>query len=303
MTIVDRRENMKLTKRLTHQLLTFSVPILAVVLATSLPAQTQPGKAKVQAISGSAVFSVAGGPAVPLKVGTILDQGATIKTAKDSTVDLFLGKSAGVLRIVESTTLSLDKLAMIETGADTVVDVQLNLPEGTMLFNVEKLSAASKYEIKVPNGVAGIRGTRGRISSAGFIVLREGRFVFVYVPPGGQPKPYTLVAPPTVYFTPIEGVKPAPPELIRELDNQFRGLGRDRGGASAPTPPPRPGRPFAEPTVNPKDNPQVRTLTPKTAQEAMDDAAHQGKPDQFPDNPPGTVTPVVPSPGTNTVAR
>jgi len=286
---------MKLTKRLTHQLATLSVPILAVVLATGLHAQTQPGKAKVQAISGSAVFSVAGGPLVPLKVGTILDQGATIKTAKDSTVDLFLGKSAGVLRIVENTTLALDKLAMIETGADTVVDVQLNLPEGTMLFNVEKLSAASKYEIKVPNGVAGIRGTRGRISSAGFIVLRDGRFVFVYVPPGGQPKPFTLVAPPPVYFTPIEGVKPAPPELIRELDNQLRGLGRERGGASYPTPPP-PGRKF-DPTPNPNNNPQVGTLNPGTAQEAIDEAARRGKTNQFNRGgikPPPATTPVAP---------
>ncbi len=217
---------MKLAKRFTQQLVTLSVPILAIVLATTLNAQTQPGKAKVQAIAGSAVFSVGGGPAVPLKVGTILDQGATIRTAKDSTVDLFLGRSAGVVRVVENTTLSLDKLALIDTGADTVVDIQLNLPEGTMLFNVEKLSAASKYEIKIPNGVAGIRGTKGRINSAAFIVLREGRFVFVYVPPGGgQPRPYTLVAPPVVYFTPVEGVKPAPPELVREINNQFEGLG------------------------------------------------------------------------------
>ena len=257
---------MKLTNRLSKHVATLSVPILAVVLATALNAQTQPGKAKVQAISGSAVFSVAGGPAVPLKVGTVLDQGATVRTAKDSTVDLFLGRSAGMLRIVENTTLALEKLALIDTGADTVVDVQVSLPEGTMLFDVEKLSAASKYEIKVPNGVAGIRGTRGRINSAGFIVLREGRFVFVHVPPGGQPRPYTLVAPPTVYFTPVEGVKPAPPELVRELDNQFRGL--SRGGEAAYPAPPTPSRPLAAPITPdqlPIDNTSEKEVSPTMA--------------------------------------
>ncbi|MBN2507254.1 MAG: FecR domain-containing protein [Verrucomicrobia bacterium] len=296
---------MKLTKQLTHQAVTLSVPILAVVLAAGLHAQTHPGKAKVQAITGSAVFSVAGGPAVPLKVGTILDQGATVKTAKDSSVDLFLGKSVGVLRLVENTTLSLDKLAMIETGADTVVDVQLNLPDGTMLFNVEKLAAASKYDIKIPNGVAGIRGTRGRISSAGFIVLREGRFVFVHVPPGGQPKPYTLVAPPTVYFTPVEGVKAAPPELIRELDNQMRGLGLPGAGPGAGTEPPPPKRRAAEEedyqhgVLNLKHGETGRrTLSAKTASDVIDRAAREGLIDQFTkegiEPPPGTDTEINP---------
>jgi hypothetical protein len=45
--------------------------------------------------------------------------------------------------------------------------------------------------------------------------------VFVFVPPGGVPTPYVLVAPPGVYFSPIEGIKPAPPELIREVLAQF----------------------------------------------------------------------------------
>jgi hypothetical protein len=108
--------------------------------------------------------------------------------------------------LTENTTLGLDKLTLTDTGADTVVEVQLNLPEGTILGNVGKLSAASKYEVKVPNGVAGVRGTRYRISSTGYTVVLDGTVVFVYVPPNGQPTPYTLVGPPAVYFSPLEGV-------------------------------------------------------------------------------------------------
>ena len=117
--------------------------------------------------------------------------------------------------------MGLDKLTLTDTGADTVVEVQLNLPEGTILGNVGKLSAASKYEVKVPNGVAGIRGTRYRISSTGYTVVLDGTVVFVYVPPQGQPTPYTLVGPPAVYFSPLEGVKPAPEDLVVEVRNQF----------------------------------------------------------------------------------
>jgi hypothetical protein len=140
----------------------------------------------------------------------------------------------------------LDKLNLTDTGAETVVEVQLNLPEGNILGNVNKLSAASKYEIKLPNGVAGIRGTRYRCSSTSYIVLLEGTMVFIFVPPGGSPTPYTLVAPPGVYFSPLEGIKPAPPELIREVMGQF---GESLGAGNLLIPPPRgPNLPPANPS-------------------------------------------------------
>jgi hypothetical protein len=198
--------------------------LLAVALWTSpLGAQTQPGKGVVRAIKGTATYSTDGVNFLPLKAGAVLPAGTTIKTGAESLVDIFLGNSAGVVRVVENSTLALDKLTLTDTGADTVVEVQMNLPEGTMMFNVNKLSAASKYEIKVPNGVAGIRGTRGRIGANGYIVLLDGTLIFVHVPAGGTPTPYTLVAPPPVYFSPLEGVKPCPEDLIREVIGQFAG--------------------------------------------------------------------------------
>jgi hypothetical protein len=205
--------------------LVLSLAVLAAALWHSpLQAQALAGKGVVRAIKGSANYSTDGVTFLPLKTGAVLPPGSVIKTAPASTVDVFLGSSAGIIRIEENSTLALDKLTLTDTGADTVVDVQLNLPEGTMLFNAGKLSAASKYEIKVPNGVAGIRGTKGRVASTSYIVLLDGTLIFVYVPTGQQPVPYTLVAPPPVYFSPLEGVKPAPQDLIREVVGQFAAL-------------------------------------------------------------------------------
>jgi len=224
--------------------------VMAFAAVSTLQAQTQPSKAEVRSVRGQATYTVAGGPAQQLKVGTILASGSTIKTGPASMVDLFLGNSAGVVRVTENTTLGLDKLTLTDTGADTVVEVQLNVPEGTILGNVNKLSAASKYEVKVPNGVAGIRGTRFRISSTGYIVLLDGTLVFVYVPPpNGAPTPYTLVGPPAVYFSPVDGVKPAPEDLVREVNSQFRG-GGDHGPPFEPPGPP-PAVPFKDPFVSP----------------------------------------------------
>lgn len=220
--------------------------VVVMALSATAYAQTYMGKAEVRSVNGNVFYSTGpGAPMMPLKSGTVLGPGATIKTQKGGTVDLFLGRSTGTIRLAEDTTLTLDKFTISDTGADTVVDVQMNLPEGTILGNVNKLAAASKYEVKVPNGVAGIRGTEYRISSTGYIVVLNGTVIFVYVPPGGQPTPYTLLGPPAVYFSPIEGIKPAPEDLVVEVRNQL-----GRGPRFDPPGPPE-AVPFHEPFVSP----------------------------------------------------
>jgi len=221
---------------------------LALVMGLGIPfladGQTVPGKAEVRAIAGSATYSTAGAPGAPLKVGMVLTPGTTIKTGPESTVDLFLGNSAGVVRIAEKSTLALDKLAFTDTGADTAVDVQMNLPDGQMYFNVNKLSQASRYEIKVPNGVAGIRGTKGSGRSDATWVLLDGTLIFVHAPATGQPTPYVLKAPPPVYFSPRDGLRPAPEDLtlgVRRVVDQIQG--------KAPFTPP--GPPASVPQTDP----------------------------------------------------
>lgn len=135
---------------------------MALVVASLFNAEAQnmsQGKAEVKAIHGQAQYSTGGNVWVPLKVGTVLRSGSTVKTAADSTVDCFLGANGPVVRITENTQMGFDKLAYNKADSETVIETELNLANGRILGNVKKLAAASKYEVKVPNGVAGIRGT------------------------------------------------------------------------------------------------------------------------------------------------
>ena len=135
---------------------------VALVVASLLNAEAQnmsQGKAEVRAIRGSAQYSTGGNVWVPLKVGTVLKSGSTVKTAADSSVDCFLGANGPVVRVTENTQMGFDKLAFNRADSETVIETELNLANGRILGNVKKLAAASKYEVKVPNGVAGIRGT------------------------------------------------------------------------------------------------------------------------------------------------
>src|SRR6185503_1030033 len=114
-----------------------------------------------------------------------------------------------------------------------------------------KLSKASRYEIKMPTGVAGIRGTRGRLAAGRSgkppIVLLQGKLFFVEVSgAGGELASHVLSAPPAVYFTATDGVKEAPPQMLQQVEQELRDAKKQankKGGEQAKGPPPPPPPP------------------------------------------------------------
>lgn len=174
-------------------------------------------KVKVIRIKGSARYTTGTGNWQPLKVGDILTSGTVIQTAEDSRVDMVLGNpkaapappriglatgSAGpggggggtqappvdqnTLRLQENTVLSVDKLTATDTGAGIVTDTQLDLRAGRILGTVKKLSPGSLYEVKIPSGVAGVRGTIYALSADGTISVLVGTVIVAVVNSDGQ---------------------------------------------------------------------------------------------------------------------
>lgn len=205
---------MKLMKRLSGGL-------VALAIAAALSAQAaEQGIAKVVNIKGAARYTTPENSTWrPLKVGTVLKQGTVIQTASESHVDVILNnanataaQSASLssldaaasaststvaysqpkaeqdaIRIYENTVLGLDKLTVTQTGADKVTNTELDLKAGRILGTVKKLSAASDYKIKIPNGVAGVRGTIYTISSDGILSVLSGSVILSYVGADGNP--------------------------------------------------------------------------------------------------------------------
>jgi len=64
-----------------------------------------------------------------------------------------------VIRLESDTVLAIDKLSVSDSGVDAVIDTELDLRQGPSFGSIKKVSAASQYTIKTPNGIAGIRGT------------------------------------------------------------------------------------------------------------------------------------------------
>jgi len=186
------------------------IAVLSLASIATASAQMSDGIAKVVAKSGDARYFVPG-DSTPhdVKVGMILKPGVTIQTASGAGnfVDVVLNNASATapatpspsqvahwqpkadqdgVRINENTVLVIDKLSRTQTGADVVTDTELDLKAGNILGTVKKLTPTSKYEVKVPNGVAGIRGTIFWLSASGILRVVDGSIVMAYVGSSGN---------------------------------------------------------------------------------------------------------------------
>jgi hypothetical protein len=194
------------------------------MLAAGAAAQSiQPGVVTVVRIVGEARFSLGDGKWHPLVAGKILAAGAVIQTGHDATVDLVLGKKIlmpqadplpdrislaedsdvrgfvsykpsaeqNAVRMTADTMLAIDKLTVSDTGVDTVSDTELDLRQGRIYCSVKKLSGASQYLIKIPNGIAGVRGTLFVIDASGYVGALKNSVVLSII--GSDGKPTTVV--------------------------------------------------------------------------------------------------------------
>ncbi len=226
---------------------------LALALVSVAQAQSQ-GVAKVIRVKGSARYAVGGGSWEPLKANMIVKPGSVIQTGveKGSFVDLLLtdsenapipalytgprgsagGGSGGaykptaeqnVVRLYENTLLGVDKLSSMQTGAELVTDTQLDLKAGKIFGSVKKMNAASKYEVKLPNGVAGIRGTTFEISTAGVLSVLDGQVVLAIVGKDGVVRTKVISAGQS-YDPAVDVISALPQSEIIRLENTVNGV-------------------------------------------------------------------------------
>jgi hypothetical protein len=235
-------------KRLTTGLVACAV---ALAMVTSLTAQSVvQGKARVVRIGGHARFTTGNNVWQPLHVGDVIKPGTVIQTEnkEGAFVDLVLGDGSGslgvaasggggasssaavspiayrpsaeqnVVRIWQNSALGIDKLTSTDTGADMVTETQLDLRAGRVLGTVKKMNSASKYEIKLPNGVAGIRGTFYDITSDGVVRVTSGSVVLAYMAADGSVTTKVVVA--GQQFDARTGeVTPIPEDVMKNMDS------------------------------------------------------------------------------------
>jgi hypothetical protein len=221
--------------------------ICGIIFSFAVNASAQDGYATVVRVAGIASYSLGDDVWHPLLAGKYLPVGAVIRTGHNGVVDVVLGKAVGispaadspirgmtgfkpsaeqnVIRLTPETTLAIDKLTTTDTGADTVSDTELDLKKGTIFASVKKLSGASQYLIKLPSGIAGVRGTKFSISANGDTAVFEshgGGVVLSLVTPSGT---QTVVIAPGQSLNAASGLFSAiSADLGKQLGNYFKAI-------------------------------------------------------------------------------
>ena len=206
---------------------------------------------------GLASYSLGDNQWHPLQAGKYLPVGATIRTGHDGIVDIVLGKEVSmpqaawqpqrisfapdapvrglinykpaveqnIIRVTPDSVVAIDKLTIIDTGADTVSDTELNLKQGKIYASVKKLTGASQYFIKLPNGIAGVRGTLFSISADGTINCYEskgGGVLLSLVGADGNATTYTVL--PGQGFSLGDPAAALPANVMSDLGSIFTSL-------------------------------------------------------------------------------
>jgi len=206
---------MKLNRNLMNSLVGCAI---ALALVSTAVAQGMDGAARVVRVKGPARYTTGNNVWQPIRTGDILRAGTVVQTSTEegSYVDLVLGdghaalpqevkykpaipdsmagsgmsfrpsSEQNVVRVWANSAMGIDKLTQMQTGAETVTETQLDLKQGRITGNVKKMSAASKYEVKLPNGVAGVRGTLFDIQAIGIVKVYVGSMVVAWVDPRTQ---------------------------------------------------------------------------------------------------------------------
>lgn len=226
--------------------------VCGAILSATLVAQADDavqGGATIVRVQGPASYSVDGGHTwIPLVPGEILGAGASIRTRDNAIVDVVLARSVALpqattvptrigyapdsnirgsesfkpsaeqnmIRLSSNTILQIDKLTTTDTGADVVSDTELDLQKGHIFASVKKLSAASQYLVKIPNGIAGVRGTLFGLSADGTLEVLRNSVLLSLVDASG--KPVTLLVTEGQIFNPSTGESaPLPPGAFNIL--------------------------------------------------------------------------------------
>lgn len=215
-------------------------------LAAVASAQTiKQGVATIVRIEGEARYSLGDGNWHPLVAGKVLSAGAIIQSGHDAKVDLVLGKviempqaaawpnrislapdspvrglvdykpsvEQNMVRMTGDSTLAIDKLTVSDTGVDTVSDTELDLRKGRIFCTVKKLTATSQYLVKIPNGIAGVRGSIFMIDAKGIFAAWVHTLSVSIIGPDGKPKIFEVIQG-NMYDSATGKLIPLPPQLV-----------------------------------------------------------------------------------------
>ena len=153
----------------SHFFVALAISAMTAALSPSFAVSQEmdPSTATVLDIKGTASFMKAGGADwMPLEKGMVLSEGDRLKTGpgSEATVQTLGNAKTALLTVRKGTeftfkTFRHDPSAQMDS---TLLDLEI----GSVLVKAEKLVGGSKFEVKTPTSIVGIRGTTFEVNVA-----------------------------------------------------------------------------------------------------------------------------------------
>lgn len=146
--------------------LTAAILVFFIVMGSSCKKTEQavPAVLTVQTVLGDVTVESGGKIIIPA-TGTVIAEDSIVKTGSLSIIDIKY-KDSGVIRINEKSNMKVAQLFSSSQREETV----LQMNKGNVFITVSRLGKDSRFQVKTPTAVAGIRGTSFKVSA------EEGKF-------------------------------------------------------------------------------------------------------------------------------
>lgn len=147
----------------------FSLILLAsfFLAQSAWSATTVPSEAKIVSMTGKADYKKAGATEwVELTPDMVLSQGDWLKTwpASEVVLELTGNKKTANITVREKSKFQLKTFS--HNAEKNLENTLLDVEVGTVLVKAEKLEGASKFQVKTPTSIVGIRGTTFEVNVA-----------------------------------------------------------------------------------------------------------------------------------------
>ncbi len=238
-------------------LCTLIFALLSAAVARAAEEGRKEGKATVRAVHGTVEY-LDNATWLPVKPNMRFDAGVTVRTGPNGTADISVNGTASAVRLTNNTTLQIPTMAYVGSAREGDTTTMLNLVTGSVIGNVKKITANSRYEIMTPHGVAGVRGTDFATSA---VQTEDHKWVVTFHSITGTITVSAVINGLTVTHTLTTGTswvigetpKKMAEELVQNFQNQVQAL--------VTTADNNPGLPTGRPTTNP-NNPPPATPPP-----------------------------------------
>lgn len=148
-----------MTKRMSLSAI-FILIITFILTASYATAASEMDKAKVLEIKGKASFMKAGANDwKALEQGMVLSEGDSLKTGPDSEAKLELSGAKKTAEIVIREDSEFSFATFRHDAVSMTDQTLLDIGTGSVLVKAEKLVGESKFQVKTPTSIVGIRGT------------------------------------------------------------------------------------------------------------------------------------------------